>query len=181
MHSIHAEEFSFVWVWRCACKVSPRLKHLPQSLHANGFSLRWVRRCACKPIISWKHLLHWVHTNSFSFVWVRRCACKPLLWLKHLLHWLHAYGFSLVWVRRCRCVLYLHCITFAGIKPFVCRICRTTFTRQHSLNYHMLIHQNLTRFTCAECGRMFRHPSHYKVGPSLPGRGVIQRRFWRFS
>jgi len=51
----------------------------------------------------------------------------------------------------------------AGIKPFVCLICNTTFTRQHSLNYHMLIHKNLNRFTCKECGRMFRHPSHYKV------------------
>ena len=50
-----------------------------------------------------------------------------------------------------------------GIKPFVCLICNTTFTRQHSLNYHMLIHKNLNRFTCKECGRMFRHPSHYKV------------------
>ena len=50
-----------------------------------------------------------------------------------------------------------------GIKPFVCLLCNTTFTRQHSLNYHMLIHKNLNRFTCKECGRMFRHPSHYKV------------------
>jgi len=26
----------------------------------------------------------------------------------------------------------------------------------------MLIHSNQTRFTCADCGRKFRHPSHFK-------------------
>ena len=52
---------------------------------------------------------------------------------------------------------------FSGIKPFVCLICNTTFTRQHSLNYHMLIHNNQSRFSCADCGRKFRHPSHFKV------------------
>nr|CAD7423876.1 unnamed protein product [Timema monikensis] len=49
-----------------------------------------------------------------------------------------------------------------GIKPYECRICGSVFTRQHSLNYHMLIHSNQTRFTCADCGRKFRHPSHFK-------------------
>jgi len=49
-----------------------------------------------------------------------------------------------------------------GIKPYECRICHSVFTRQHSLNYHMLIHSNQTRFTCADCGRKFRHPSHFK-------------------
>lgn len=57
---------------------------------------------------------------------------------------------------------YCH-LLFAGFKPFVCLICNTTFTRQHSLNYHMLIHNNQSRFTCKDCGRKFRHPSHFKV------------------
>lgn len=55
------------------------------------------------------------------------------------------------------CVYY-----FAGIRPYECRICEAVFTRQHSLNYHMLIHTNQTRFTCVDCGRKFRHPSHFK-------------------
>ncbi|KAF4513929.1 UNVERIFIED_CONTAM: hypothetical protein B566_EDAN017950 [Ephemera danica] len=53
-------------------------------------------------------------------------------------------------------------VAFASIKPFECRICQAAFTRQHSLNYHMLIHSNETRFTCYECGRKFRHPSHFR-------------------
>lgn len=57
----------------------------------------------------------------------------------------------------------ISCLYFSGIKPFVCLICNTTFTRQHSLNYHMLIHNNQSRFTCKDCGRKFRHPSHFKV------------------
>ena len=48
----------------------------------------------------------------------------------------------------------------------MCLICHTTFTRQHSLNYHMLIHNNQSRFTCKDCGRKFRHPSHFKVNNS---------------
>ena len=51
----------------------------------------------------------------------------------------------------------------AGIKAFICQICNTSFTRQHSLNYHMLIHNGQSRFTCDACGRQFRHPQHYKV------------------
>lgn len=51
---------------------------------------------------------------------------------------------------------------FEGIKPYECRRCGAVFTRQHSLNYHMLIHANLSRFTCPDCHRQFRHPSHYK-------------------
>lgn len=53
--------------------------------------------------------------------------------------------------------------SFVDIKPFVCLLCNATFTRQHSLNYHMLIHNGTTRFKCPDCGRAFRHPSHYKV------------------
>jgi len=49
-----------------------------------------------------------------------------------------------------------------GIKPYECRRCGAVFTRQHSLNYHMLIHANMSRFTCPDCHRQFRHPSHYK-------------------
>lgn len=49
-----------------------------------------------------------------------------------------------------------------GIKPYECHICGSVFTRQHSLNYHLLIHSNKTRFTCDDCGRKFRHPSHFK-------------------
>ncbi|PNF34904.1 hypothetical protein B7P43_G01412 [Cryptotermes secundus] len=58
--------------------------------------------------------------------------------------------------------LISHYRSHAGIKPYECRICRSVFTRQHSLNYHMLIHSNQTRFTCTDCGRKFRHPSHFK-------------------
>ncbi|KFM74539.1 Zinc finger protein 628, partial [Stegodyphus mimosarum] len=55
-----------------------------------------------------------------------------------------------------------HYRSHAGIKPFSCTVCEATFTRQHSLNYHMLIHNNKSRFVCGDCGRNFRHPSHYK-------------------
>lgn len=58
--------------------------------------------------------------------------------------------------------LISHYRSHAGIKPYECRLCRSVFTRQHSLNYHMLIHTNQTRFTCGDCGRKFRHPSHFK-------------------
>ncbi|XP_014770030.1 uncharacterized protein LOC106869040 [Octopus bimaculoides] len=58
--------------------------------------------------------------------------------------------------------LMYHYRSHAGIKPFVCLLCRTSFTRQHSLNYHMLIHNDQSRFTCKDCGRKFRHPSHFK-------------------
>jgi len=72
---------------------------------------------------------------------------------------------------------YLCVFRVVGIKPFVCLICNTTFTRQHSLNYHMLIHKNLNRFTCKECGRMFRHPSHFKVRSS-PSFGTVKLLTW---
>ena len=36
-----------------------------------------------------------------------------------------------------------------GIKPFVCLLCNTTFTRQHSLKYHMLF----TRISTASPAR----------------------------
>lgn len=55
-----------------------------------------------------------------------------------------------------------HLRSHAQIRPYVCTVCHQDFTRQHSLNYHKLIHQNVTRFTCGQCGRKFRHPSHYK-------------------
>lgn len=58
--------------------------------------------------------------------------------------------------------LVSHYRSHAGIKPYECRICRSVFTRRHSLKYHMLIHQNQTRFTCADCGKKFRHPSHFR-------------------
>ena len=64
------------------------------------------------------------------------------------------------------CALMTSRVVLKGIKPYVCLICNTTFTRQHSLNYHMLIHNNQSRFTCIECGRKFRHPSHYRVSTS---------------
>lgn len=60
------------------------------------------------------------------------------------------------------CTLNKMLVSLPGIKPYECRICRSVFTRQHSLNYHMLIHSNQTRFTCTDCGRKFRHPSHFK-------------------
>ena len=50
-----------------------------------------------------------------------------------------------------------------GIKPFQCNDCGQKFTRQHSKNYHMMIHRNESRFICKECGKRFRHPSHYTV------------------
>eukprot|EP00058_Branchiostoma_floridae_P025179 XP_002610669.1 hypothetical protein BRAFLDRAFT_65860 [Branchiostoma floridae] len=49
-----------------------------------------------------------------------------------------------------------------GIKPYSCKLCKATFTRLHSLNYHMMMHNNQSRFTCEHCGRKFRHPSHFK-------------------
>ena len=58
--------------------------------------------------------------------------------------------------------LVSHYRSHAGIKPYECRICRSVFTRRHSLKYHMLIHQNQTRFTCTDCEKKFRHPSHFR-------------------
>merc|ERR1711874_531571 len=46
--------------------------------------------------------------------------------------------------------------------PFECNICQAAFTRQHSLNYHLMTHANQTRFTCPHCSRKFRHPTHFK-------------------
>ena len=53
----------------------------------------------------------------------------------------------------------------AGLRPFECSLCGATFTRQHSLNYHLMTHANQTRFTCPHCNRKFRHPTHFKVSP----------------
>lgn len=52
---------------------------------------------------------------------------------------------------------------FSGIKPFTCPICLTSFTRRHSLKYHMLCHSGQARFKCNICERLFRHSGHYKV------------------
>ena len=49
------------------------------------------------------------------------------------------------------------------MRPFECGLCGATFTRQHSLNYHLMTHANQTRFTCPHCNRKFRHPTHFKV------------------
>jgi len=49
-----------------------------------------------------------------------------------------------------------------GLRPFECGLCGATFTRQHSLNYHLMTHANQTRFTCPHCNRKFRHPTHFK-------------------
>lgn len=62
----------------------------------------------------------------------------------------------------CVCYVKYIPILIIGIRPYECRICEAVFTRQHSLNYHMLIHTNQTRFTCLDCDRKFRHPSHFK-------------------
>ncbi|GIY06435.1 hypothetical protein CDAR_456241 [Caerostris darwini] len=58
--------------------------------------------------------------------------------------------------------LMYHYRSHAGIKPFLCNICKCKFTRRHTLNYHISIHEGKCRFTCAYCGREFRHPSHFK-------------------
>ncbi|UYV63278.1 hypothetical protein LAZ67_2003639 [Cordylochernes scorpioides] len=50
----------------------------------------------------------------------------------------------------------------AGIKPYKCEQCSASFTRQHSLKYHTMIHEERSRFTCPTCCKEFRHPSHYK-------------------
>jgi hypothetical protein len=34
----------------------------------------------------------------------------------------------------------------AGLRPFECSLCGATFTRQHSLNYHLMTHANQTRW-----------------------------------
>ncbi|ESO01713.1 hypothetical protein HELRODRAFT_174686 [Helobdella robusta] len=47
-------------------------------------------------------------------------------------------------------------------KPNVCLTCDAAFTRLHSLKYHMLVHYGLNRFTCGDCGHLFRHAGHYK-------------------
>lgn len=72
------------------------------------------------------------------------------------------YFFSWIWLFHSFFFTFIVLTLFTGIKPFVCAVCGTTFTRQHSLNYHMLIHNNESRFACPECDRTFRHPSHFK-------------------
>ena len=87
-----------------------------------------------------------IGSNKTSFYW----ECKDDTW-----RWKHLFP-----------------LLVAGIKPFACFICSETFTRQHSLNYHMLIHNNQNRFTCKDCGRKFRHPSHFKVS-RLASRSMV--------
>ena len=38
-----------------------------------------------------------------------------------------------------------HFRSHAGLRPFECSLCGATFTRQHSLNYHLMTHANQTR------------------------------------
>ena len=57
---------------------------------------------------------------------------------------------------RCK-YLFSNGLYFLVSGPYECHVCRAVFTRQHSLNYHLLIHQNETRFTCNDCGRKFRY------------------------
>ena len=60
--------------------------------------------------------------------------------------------------------LLYHYKSHAGHKPFKCEKCQATFTRQHGLNYHLMTHENLSRFTCPQpnCDRKFRHPTHFR-------------------
>ena len=60
--------------------------------------------------------------------------------------------------------LLTHLRSQAGQRPFKCDQCQATFTRQHSLNYHVLTHEETMRFTCPQlkCNRKFRHHSHFK-------------------
>ena len=55
---------------------------------------------------------------------------------------------------------------FLFLGPYECQVCRAVFTRQHSLNYHLLIHQNETRFTCNDCGRKFRYGNKWNKNVS---------------
>ena len=50
----------------------------------------------------------------------------------------------------------------SGIKPYRCKLCGATFTRLHSLKYHMMIHNQQSRFVCDHCSREFRHASHFR-------------------
>ena len=56
--------------------------------------------------------------------------------------------------------MYLTLLT--GIKPYRCKLCQATFTRLHSLKYHMMIHNQQSRFVCDHCSREFRHASHFR-------------------
>ena len=46
-----------------------------------------------------------------------------------------------------------HFRSHAGLRPFECSLCGATFTRQHSLNYHLMTHANQTRFSQNEKGK----------------------------
>ena len=59
--------------------------------------------------------------------------------------------------------LLYHYRSHAGQKPFKCEQCQATFTRKHSLKYHILsIHEKKSRFNCPHCNKEFGHPTHFK-------------------
>ncbi|XP_065224302.1 zinc finger protein 224-like [Planococcus citri] len=45
-------------------------------------------------------------------------------------------------------------------QSFVCNICPVKFSRPSGLKSHMLIHEGLKPFKCAECGKLFRRKYH---------------------
>ena len=54
-------------------------------------------------------------------------------------------------------------------KEYICFFCSSHFTRKHSLNYHIYVHYDVTKFRCRHldesgkiCGRSERHPNHHK-------------------
>ena len=50
-----------------------------------------------------------------------------------------------------------------GIAEFPCPLCDVPFTRQNSLEYHMLCHFKIQLFQCHVCQEEFRHQQHFKT------------------
>lgn len=46
------------------------------------------------------------------------------------------------------------------LRPYCCPLCSRTFTQSGNLHHHLLVHRGEHRFTCEQCGALFRHKSH---------------------